>query len=218
MRLRLILVITILYSRYWPPLGGTNCSHFVEGQCLSRMASGYRWQDWVGIAAACPPEWPFGTQVVLNDRTWICLDRGGKVKNNWVDFLSPSSEYRYGSTVTVTVFLPGEGFVLSELLQARMKYLSSSEINAPEPDHYVNKLFEAIGVRDPSESGVGIVEPDTDNHRESDSSVSFERRQGYPKISLYERLDLGEPFQDERSIQDPINCYHRQRVCQYDFQ
>lgn len=106
-----ILLLTIKYSRYWPPAGGTNCAVFVEGQCISRMASGYRWQDWVGEAVACPAEWPFGTIVELDGQEWVCMDRGGGIRFTegvtFVDFLSPRSAYDYGELVEVKVTRPG---------------------------------------------------------------------------------------------------------------
>ena len=74
------------------------------------MASGLRWQDWVGRAVACPKEWPFGTVVVLDRQHWECLDRGGKIKFvdgiAWVDFLTNSPTYKYGALVDVQVIFP----------------------------------------------------------------------------------------------------------------
>ena len=92
--------ITVRVSHYWPPLGGPNCSRFVNGRCVSRMASGERWEDWAYRpwsepgAAACPPEWPFGTRFRLAGREWVCLDRGGRIRYEggvpWVDLLLPA--------------------------------------------------------------------------------------------------------------------------------
>ena len=73
-------LITIRYSRYDPALGGVNCSRFVNGVCVSNMASGKPWAPWMELACACPPEWDFGTTVVLGGQRWTCLDRGGKIK------------------------------------------------------------------------------------------------------------------------------------------
>ena len=103
--------ITIRYSHYWPPLGGVNCSRFVNGQCLSRMASGERWQDWIGRAAACPIEWPFWTRVLLDGQEWICLDRGGKIVYGsddipFVDFLTGKAAYSHSALVQVQVVIP----------------------------------------------------------------------------------------------------------------
>ena len=67
------------------------------------MANGERWQDFMDYAIACPPEWKFGTKIIINGKTWECKDRGGAIKivNGiaWVDFLSngsPFDGYRYG--------------------------------------------------------------------------------------------------------------------------
>lgn len=103
-------VVTVRYSHYWPPLLGPNCSRAVGGVCVARMASGLRWQDWVGRAVACPPEWPFGTRVVLDGAEWTCQDRGGKIQFvdglPWVDFLTAVPAYRYGELVDTQVIFP----------------------------------------------------------------------------------------------------------------
>ena len=97
----------IRYSWYNPALGGPNCSQFVGGQCISKMANQERWQDHVGEAVACPPEWEFRTTVELDGQTWTCRDRGGKIKFvdgiPWVDFLRTSAAYTYGSIMQVRV-------------------------------------------------------------------------------------------------------------------
>jgi hypothetical protein len=96
--------ITIRASHYDPRLGGVNCSRFVNGQCISHMASGLSWREYVNKAIACPPEWPFHTKLIVNGKTWECLDRGSKIQFDrgipWVDFLSngtPFDGYRYGA-------------------------------------------------------------------------------------------------------------------------
>ena len=99
---------TIRYSWSWPPLGGPNCSRFVNDRCVSRMASGLRWEDWVGKAVACPKAWPFGTKVHLDGREWTCQDRGGKIicgndGSCWVDFLVAEPAYKYGTVLEVHV-------------------------------------------------------------------------------------------------------------------
>lgn len=99
-------------SHYWPPLGGVNCAQFINGQCISRMASGLPWEEWVGRAAACPPELPFGTAVELpGGETFYCLDRGGKVVTTaagelWIDLLVERAPVPYGTVMPVTVSLP----------------------------------------------------------------------------------------------------------------
>jgi len=95
--------ITIRYSHYWPPLGPPNCAVFIDGRCISKTASGEPWERWVGRGVACPPEWPFGTQLLAFGQTWTCVDRGSKVTDNWVDFLVPEPHLAYGSLVEVKV-------------------------------------------------------------------------------------------------------------------
>lgn len=99
-------------SHYWPPLGGVNCAQFVGGKCVSKMASGLPWEEWVGRAAACPVELPFGTTIELpGGETFYCLDRGGKVVTTaagelWIDLLLESAPVPYGTVMPVTVRLP----------------------------------------------------------------------------------------------------------------
>jgi len=99
--------MNIRYSNYWPPLGGPNCATFVNGVCISKMASGKPWADYVDLAVACPPEWAFGKQVIFEGRTYTCLDRGGMIKYvdgiPWIDFLTPKAAYPYGTIVTVQI-------------------------------------------------------------------------------------------------------------------
>jgi hypothetical protein len=103
---------TARMSHYWPPLGGVNCAVFRDGQCVSRMASGLRWEDWVGRAAACPVELPFWTLVTLpGGEEFFCLDRGGKIVTTgdgalWIDLLVESAPVPFGTLVPVTVRLP----------------------------------------------------------------------------------------------------------------
>ncbi len=102
--------VTIRYSRYDPALGGVNCAVFRDDVCVSRMASGLPWEKWMERAAACPPEWPFWTRVILDGKDWHCLDRGGMVvfQNGtpWVDFLTRDPQYVYGELVEVEVIWP----------------------------------------------------------------------------------------------------------------
>ena len=100
----------VRYSHYWPPLGGTNCSSFVNGVCISAMASGQPWAPYVGTAVACPKEWAFGTTVELDGRVWTCMDRGSAIKYvdgvPWIDFLEATGRYVHGSIVAVHVVHP----------------------------------------------------------------------------------------------------------------
>jgi hypothetical protein len=104
--------VAVRLSHYWPPLGGVNCFRYVAGECISRMASGERWQDWIGRAAACPPEWPFLTRLTLpGGEEFICLDRGGKIVVGadgvpWVDLLVAVPPVPFGSVVSARVVWP----------------------------------------------------------------------------------------------------------------
>jgi 3D (Asp-Asp-Asp) domain-containing protein len=41
---------------------------------------------------ACPPQYPFGTKFYIPDlnRTYVCTDRGGDIKNHRLDLFMPS--------------------------------------------------------------------------------------------------------------------------------
>lgn len=104
--------VRVKLSHYWPPLGGPNCARFVAGVCVSRTASGERWQDWTGTGAACVPEWPFGTILTLpGGEHFTCVDRGGAIVTGadgvpWVDLMVREPPVPYGSTVTVLIVWP----------------------------------------------------------------------------------------------------------------
>ena len=71
------------------------------------MASGESWQDWVEKAIACPPEWDFGTRMVIEGREWICMDRGSQILVEggvaWIDMLTPSPLLPYGTVVEAEI-------------------------------------------------------------------------------------------------------------------
>lgn len=95
-------------SNYWPPEGGNNCSKFVDGECVSKTASGENWYDWINTGCACPPEYPFYTKFIINGETWTCIDRGSaivKISGNifWLDLLTPYKNYSYGELVEVKI-------------------------------------------------------------------------------------------------------------------
>ncbi len=102
--------IKIRYSYYWPPLGGTNCAVYTEEWCRSRMASGKKWEHWIGRAVACPSEYPFGTIFIVDDQEWVCLDRGGKIVTSggipWIDFLTLVPRHSYGEVLEVEIIYP----------------------------------------------------------------------------------------------------------------
>lgn len=105
--------LSAFYSWYNPALGGPNCARFINGVCVSRMASGLRWQDWMGAtpgAVACPPEFPFWTEIIFEGQRWYCLDRGGAIKTvdgiPWLDFLVTVPHAGFGELVTVEVIWP----------------------------------------------------------------------------------------------------------------
>jgi len=103
-------------SHYWPPYLGTNCGRIGQAgadstYCVARTASGERWEDWIGRGAACPPEFPFGTVIMLpGGERFTCIDRGGKIKTvdgvPWIDLLVFRPPVPYGTLVEVRVIYP----------------------------------------------------------------------------------------------------------------
>jgi len=84
-------------------LGGPNCANFQNGECISKMSNGERWQDYWGEnnTIACPFELPFGTVIELDDNDYTCRDRGGKIVITWegyywIDILAERVPYKYG--------------------------------------------------------------------------------------------------------------------------
>jgi hypothetical protein len=103
-------------SHYTPWDGGSSCSKFVNGQCISHMASGKDWRDWIDKAAACPGSWKFGTIFRLPDgRVFECQDRGSAIRYGytpywmtydglaWVDLLTAAPVYKFGEVVSIEV-------------------------------------------------------------------------------------------------------------------
>lgn len=106
------------FSRYWPPLGGTNCFTDCElfadgGRVDEAIAEGQR-------VLACPVELLLGTRVEWPPESgvvWTCRDRGEGInfyysENGlpvyWLDFLSENDFVDYGSYIQVDIFVPCE--------------------------------------------------------------------------------------------------------------
>jgi hypothetical protein len=106
--LRVGTIIVISFSFYWPAWGGVN------GSPTGRVASGDPWQQWVQRGAACPIDWPFGTEVILDGTTYTCIDRGAFIGYDSrtgapiVDFLTDRPAYRFKEQVEAIVIFPGE--------------------------------------------------------------------------------------------------------------
>lgn len=94
-------------SHYYPGWGGPNCSRFIDGVCLSNMASGKPWERYIDKACACPSEYPFGTVFVVDGKEWICLDRGGAIVREgnkiWLDLLTKKPIVPHGTVLKVEV-------------------------------------------------------------------------------------------------------------------
>lgn len=110
-------------SAYTPIINGqpVNDGWQCDADC-EHMASGDKTRSWQGgkngiYAAACPPEWPFGTRFKVFGNVYECRDRGGWIKTrnpgdfdpamggftaketyHWVDLLD-SSPVPYGELV-----------------------------------------------------------------------------------------------------------------------
>jgi hypothetical protein len=87
---------------------GSNCARFVNGECMSKMSSGERWQVHNDQAAACPPEWDFGTRFRTPDgREWVCLDRGGAIRCGYTPYWMEYDGLAWADLLTST---PGFSF------------------------------------------------------------------------------------------------------------
>jgi len=96
-------LIYVLVSHYNPSLGGVNCARFANGECISKMSNGERWQDYWGEynTIACPFELAFGTVISLDGNEYTCRDRGGAIVVTyegyyWIDILAERVPYSYG--------------------------------------------------------------------------------------------------------------------------
>lgn len=97
-------------SWYNPALLGVNCARVRNGKCVSHMANGERWQDWINKGAcACPREYAFGTvfEFPSLNLSCICKDRGGKIvtagKKVWIDLLTTKPPVKFGTVIEAYV-------------------------------------------------------------------------------------------------------------------
>jgi len=99
-------------SHYDPSLGGINCLNFVNGECVSPMANGEDWKDWIGKnnTIACPIELEFGTEIIIEGSKYTCRDRGGMIvyENGyfWIDILTKNPKYAYGTVIEAMAYIP----------------------------------------------------------------------------------------------------------------
>ena len=82
----------------------------MNGECISKMANGSRWQEFMDVAIACPVELDFGTKVIVGVKTWECMDRGGAITFDgeayWIDQLTENPQYPYGAVVEAVIIRP----------------------------------------------------------------------------------------------------------------
>jgi hypothetical protein len=106
--LRIGAIIVISFSFYWPAWGGSN------GSPTGHVASGDPWQEWAQRGAACPADWPFWTEVILDGTSYTCVDRGSLVGYDSrtgapiVDFMTDAPAHRFREQVEVVVIFPGD--------------------------------------------------------------------------------------------------------------
>ncbi|MFZ5932860.1 MAG: hypothetical protein ACOYT7_02170 [Patescibacteria group bacterium] len=64
----------------------------------------------VRVSHYCPPEWEFGTRLVISGREWVCMDRGGAIQIEdgiaWIDMLTPEKLFPHGSIVEAYLVEP----------------------------------------------------------------------------------------------------------------
>ena len=81
-------------GKYFPDKAFTNCFDWdtTNQVCRSTTSSGYRHEEFYGRGLACPERYPLGTvfrvlRPVQLAGDWYCIDRGGAVTDDWLDFL-----------------------------------------------------------------------------------------------------------------------------------
>lgn len=115
------------FTHYWPDkypsdykkIEGSNyvrtmnCWEYDLGKkkCVSNMASDLPWEPFVGMAAACPLDFPFGTRIEImnNGRVYYCLDRGSMICSGGVcdfDILDRGISFD-GQVLEAMITVPG---------------------------------------------------------------------------------------------------------------
>jgi hypothetical protein len=162
-------IIKAKISHYWPPLGGTNCSEFVNGVCVSRMSSGEPWEKWVNQAVACPLKYSFGTKFVVLGKTYTCLDRGGAIQSiieyisgiftqvEWLDLLQETAPVPYGTVIDVQVYSSDTEVPTSQPNPAPASVLTEAYFYKEQNlfQKALSKLFEPLGLLPDKELFVG---------------------------------------------------------------
>jgi hypothetical protein len=105
--------VKVKMSWYNPALLGVNCAVVRNNKCVSHMANGERWQDWIdkGVCA-CPKEYAFGTVFSFPSlgMSCTCKDRGGKIVANngvvWIDLLTHKPPVPFGTVIDAEVIQP----------------------------------------------------------------------------------------------------------------
>jgi len=100
-------------GRIYPDAALTNFHDwdYQASVCRSRLSSGDDYRDWYGRALACPNEYPIGTiyRVYLPAELagdWVCLDRGGAVVGDILDFLLRyPDQVPWGADINATPWL-----------------------------------------------------------------------------------------------------------------
>jgi hypothetical protein len=102
--------VKVSMSWYNPALLGVNCAVVKNGECVSRMANGERWQDWINKGVcACPKKYPFGTVFKFPSlgMSCVCKDRGGKIVVEdgvvWIDILTTRPVIPFGTIIDARV-------------------------------------------------------------------------------------------------------------------
>lgn len=110
-------------GKYFPDNAFTNCFDWDPAAevCRSTTASGYRHEEFYGRGLACPDRYPLGTvfrvlRPVQLAGDWYCIDRGGAITDDWLDFLlqypdglwtgANINDFPWGTEVRAEVYYP----------------------------------------------------------------------------------------------------------------
>lgn len=135
-------------SFYFPPYGGINC--WSKYNC-SYTASGLRVMEGVGYYAACPPEYEFGTKLIIFNKEWVCQDRGSAIINDWLDLLYPYQPYGLYWSQPVTVKIIGKVNNYATITTTPIpEYPTITKTNVPEEYPTITKTPERTATSIPT--------------------------------------------------------------------
>jgi hypothetical protein len=112
--------IWVRLSHYFPDWGGHNChwANWHNNGCHASLY-GKEWQEWLGVALACPMEFALGTEwhIPALGETFVCVDRGGAITalpdgSYFVDLLQKETPYVHNGTIVRDQYSPSGHYLV----------------------------------------------------------------------------------------------------------